>query len=229
MRINMLPEWATKAIVSGPYFGSDDGPEGDPQPAPTTEAPETDPDKESGGNGDVNEEAAKAIRERDALKAERDALAQEKAEREEKEAQARAATRSKEENLEEQVNTLAEENTQLTRVNEINILKIAVLTNKKYDWVDPEDAISLLDRSNIKINAKKGIAEGVEDALKDLAKRKPHLLRAAENSEGNSTGGSGAPSNGIPSGGTPSGSSGGGSKAQKHKAMRERFGSVLGV
>lgn len=239
MRINNLPEWAVTAILSGPIFGSDEGATGAAGGAASgnatgatgsgaiTDPPANDPADDPKDN--VNEEAAAAIRERDKIKAERDALAQEKQEREEAEAAAQAATRSKEENLEAQVQTLTQDNQALAAVNEANILKISVLENQKYQWIDPTDVIKLLDKSEIKIDAKKGIAEGVEDALKSLAKAKPHLLKPSADNEGNSGNGNGAPAGPPISGGMPSGGGNANSKDQKRKAMKERFGSVLGI
>lgn len=230
MRIDPLPAWAAMALLNGPVFGSEgEGGEGAPAGAATVENPPeenpADADKEP-----VNEEAAKAIRERDALKAERDALAQEKQEREEAEAQAKAATRSKEENLENENTTLREDNEALIKVNEQNLLKLAIYENTKYQWIDINDVTLLLDRTGIKINAKTGKVEGAEDALKSLAKAKPHLLKPSEDNQGNSGNGNGAPPSGpAVSGGTPGGNRDASAAANKRKALVERFGTVLGA
>lgn len=221
MRIDTLPQWAATAIVSGPIFGSDEGEPG--TPATTDNPPEPTPGDKAEEPVD-NEDAVKAIRERDQLKAERDALAQEKTEREEAEAQALAATRSKEENQANQINQLTEENATLKAVNEQNLLDLAIFRNKKYEWNDANVVSKLIDKKNIKINAKTGEVDGVEDALKSLAKDHPYMLKAKDNGNGNSD--ESGPQFGVPgrpSGGTPG--SGGDSSANQNKRrkMEDRF------
>lgn len=223
---DVLPAWAALTLNSAPFFGSeeDGAPEGEPAGATVTDPPEEKPEGEKPVN--VNpDDHAKVIRERDQTKSELAALQQEKQERDEAEAQAVAATRSKEENQDAQIQQLTKDNGLLMTVNETNLLELAVLKNKKFDWQDPAVAMKLIDRTNVKIDAKKGIVEGVDDALKELAKESPYLLRRKDgNDDGNS--GSGGKPLGTPgnaSGGTPTGNKDASSKANKRAELEKRF------
>lgn len=227
MRFDALPIWARSLTL----FGSDN--EGDGADtgatgaagATVTDPPDDKPDADKPVN--INpEDHAKAIRDRDSAQSELAALRQEKQEREEAEEAAKAATRSKEENLEKENNTLKEDNQKLTLVNTENLLELAILKNSKYQWENPGIVTKLIDRSEVKIDAKTGKVEGVEDALKALAKENPYLLKKTENGT-ESTDGAGTKIPGQPSGGTPSSSKDSSAKANKRKAMVDRFGPVL--
>ena len=224
MEFNALPIWAS---AIGRLFGGD--PEGEPSGgaagAGTGTPPEPKPESEQPIN--INpDDHAKAIRERDSAQSELAALQQEKQERDEAEEQARAATRSKEENLTKEVETLQKDNQALSLVNTENLLELAVLKNSKYQWINPNNVVKLIDRSDIKIDAKTGKVEGVEAALKTLAKDSPELLKvAAENENGNGQQQQSLP--GQPSGGTPGSSQDTNAKQAKRNALIGRFGSVL--
>lgn len=226
MRINMLPAWAQMALKNGPVFGSDPEPTpaGDP-PATVTNPPDKKPDSETPVN--INpDDFNKAIRDRDSAQAELQALQAEKQQREEAEEQAAAATRSKEENQAKEIGQLKEDNAKLTLVNTENLLKLSIYENKKYSWKDASIVSKLIDRSEIKIDVKSGKVEGVEDALKKLAKDHAYLLAGADdNNSGN--GNSGVP-NGFPagapaSGGVPGGGGDSSAKANKRRDMENRF------
>lgn len=224
MRTNQLPNWAARALLNGPVFGSDnDGDEEAGAPATTANPPEEKVESEKPIVIDPDAHA-KAVKERDSANSELAALRQEKQEREEAEEAAAAATRSKEENQAKEIGRLTEDNNKLNLVNEQNLLELAILKNKKYEWNDANVAMKLIDRSNVKIDTKTGQVDGVDDALKDLAKQHPYLLRSdKKNDQGNPGGGAGSGLPGQPSGGTPVGNGDSSSKANKRKQMEDRF------
>lgn len=230
MQFDRLPVWAQTALISRPPFGSE-GEEGDGAPSGADAgATGAAPDKtlEEKNNPQLTpEQIAKILRENAEAKTNLSAYEQEKTEREAAEEEARRATASKEENLSKDVNRLTEENQTLSLVNERNILKIAILENSKYQWNDPADVAVMIDRENIKIDPTKGTIDGIEDALKDLAKRKPYMLKPSEDNSGNNNGnGAGSFVPGQPSGGKPGSSADASAKATRRKALETRF-SVL--
>lgn len=226
MRFDALPIWAQTAIVSAPFFGSDGEGEGEAAGATITDAPDEKPDADKPVN--INpDDALKAIRERDQAKTELAALQQEKQERDDADAAAKAATLSKEENLTNENSQLQEAVNKLTLVNTENLLELSVLKNAKFQWQDPTLVVKLIDRADIKIDAKSGKVEGVEDALKTLAKNSPFLLKSESENSGDNGGQSGQAIPGQPSGGKPNSSKDSSAKANKRKAMVDRFGPVL--
>lgn len=220
MQFDILPIWAS---AIGVLSGGD--PEGEPAGATITGPPAEKPEAEKPIN--VNpDDHAKVIRERDEKDAQLLALQQENQEREEAEEAAKAATRSKEENLEKENGTLREDVQKLTLVNTENLLELAILKNSKYDWQNSTTVVKLIDRSEIKIDAKTGKVDGVDKALANLAKENPFLLKTGEgNGEGNNGGNTGLPSQA--SGGTTSSSQDVNAKAKKRAALIGRFGNVL--
>jgi hypothetical protein len=64
-------------------------------------------------------------------------------------------------------------------------LQIAFLTSNVVDWVDPEDALRLVDLSDVDV-ADDGTVDrkALRVALKDLAKRKPHLVKKPAKASG---------------------------------------------
>lgn len=239
MRIDMLPTWARTALKNGPVFGSE-GEEG-------SGAGDGGNGGAGNGNGQGNAGAGtgsvdkpnaeenqtpqltesqiqKIIQENASAKTQLAAYEQEKQERIAADEEAERATRSKEENLTKDVQRLTEANEKMKIVNERNLLDLAILRNKTYEWHDANDVAALLDRTGIKIDAETGKVEGVEDALKSLAKAKPHLLKPkADEGNGNGNGGNGIGgiTGGAPSGGKPG--TGDGFKANKRKELENRF------
>lgn len=65
---------------------------------------------------------------------------------------------------------------QTETVKQTTIQHAVEITAAKLGFTDPGDALSLLDHSAIKIGDN-GKVDGVEDALKDLLKRKPYLAK----------------------------------------------------
>ena len=53
--------------------------------------------------------------------------------------------------------------------------------NPRWDWEDPEVVYALLKRSELEVDPETGEVDGLEEQLEDLAERKPHLLKVAEN------------------------------------------------
>lgn len=66
---------------------------------------------------------------------------------------------------------------QAETVKQSTIQHAVEITAAKLGFADPGDALSLLDKSAVKLG-EDGKVEGVEDALKDLLKRKPYLAKA---------------------------------------------------
>ncbi len=58
-------------------------------------------------------------------------------------------------------------------------LQNAFLTDNKYTWHDPRDALALLDREGVEIK-EDGKVTGLRQAIDKLAKAKPHLIKGDE-------------------------------------------------
>lgn len=232
MRFDTLPTWARTALKSAPVFGSDTddatggAATGAPAGAGTGEPPADKPEADKPIVVDPDEHV-RLVQENQKKDAELAALQKEKTEREEAEEAAKAATRSKEENLEKENATLKQDVQNLTLVNTENLIELAILKNEKYQWIKPTQVAKLIDRTGIKIDPKTGKVEGVDEALKSLAKENAHLLKKADDG-GTPAGGPTPGLPGVPSGGTPVGAGGDSSaKANKHAALIQRFGNVL--
>lgn len=76
-------------------------------------------------------------------------------------------------------------------------LENAFLTNNKYTWHDPSDAMRLMDTEGVRVEEGKVI--GLADAIEKLAKAKPHLLKSEDDGgKGkDSSAASGTPRNGT--------------------------------
>jgi hypothetical protein len=68
------------------------------------------------------------------------------------------------------------------RAQAIALRSAIVAAASRLDFVDPEDAFALLDKSALKQNDE-GKLEGVDEALKALAEAKPHLLKQDDQSK----------------------------------------------
>lgn len=71
----------------------------------------------------------------------------------------------------------------------------AFLSNNKYSWVDPSDALRLMDMDGVEINDD-GKVTGLAEAIEKLAKAKPHLLKKDEGGKSSSAA-SGSANNGT--------------------------------
>lgn len=67
----------------------------------------------------------------------------------------------------------------------------AFLSNNKHTWHDPEDALRLLDLTSVQIGDD-GKVTGMDSAIEQLAKKKPHLVK--KNDDGGNGNGSSAAS-----------------------------------
>lgn len=227
MQLDKIPAWLA---IAKPIFGSEEGGEaGGEQPAEKTENKVGTGEKDDGkktveeqGNPQLDpDQIAKLIRENQDSKAQLSAFQQEKEEREAADLELQRANATKEENLERDNQALKEENEQLRTVNERNLLELAILKNAKYQWHNADDVSKMIDRSGIKINVKSGEVEGIEDALKSLAKEKPYMLKKDEQNGDNGSSQGKPP--GQASGGLPGSSRDASGKANKRKALEDRF------
>lgn len=78
-------------------------------------------------------------------------------------------------------------------------LENAFLTQNKYTWHDPSDAMRLMDTEGVRVD-EDGKVIGLADAVEKLAKAKPHLLKSDDDNGGkgnSSTEASGTPRNGT--------------------------------
>lgn len=64
-----------------------------------------------------------------------------------------------------------------------NFLKWSIDSNKKYEWADPSDIPMYIKPDEIRIDLDKEEIEGLDLALKRIAKEKPHLLKPKEDDE----------------------------------------------
>lgn len=228
MKVNTLPNWAS---LVGPIFGSEgeEGGEGNKpdeggKPAGEGTGGDPKPNAEENKSPQLTEaQIAALVSDNEKNKALISGYEKDKLEREKAAEEAERATRSKEENLEKDVNRLTEENGQLKIVNERNLLELSIRKNDKYEWHDYNDVAALLDRTDIKIDASTGVVEGVDEALKALAKAKPHLLKSSEENESNGNNGNNGFKPGVPSGGRPNMSGDSSKKATKRNEMLNRF------
>lgn len=81
-----------------------------------------------------------------------------------------------------------------TELNDVR-LENAFLSNNKHTWVDPSDALRLMDMEGVEI--KDGKVTGLAEAVDKLAKAKPHLLKKDEGSGKGSSEASGTANNGT--------------------------------
>ena len=127
-------------------------------------------------------EAARRRRENNKLKRELEEL---KAEQE-------AQALSRKSKLEQANHRLKETEDKAVRTAETNerlLLEMAVLKDGKRTWHDSSAVIALLDTSEVDIDPESGNIEGIEEALAELAKAKPFLLKTGGSQRGNGSSG----------------------------------------
>lgn len=73
--------------------------------------------------------------------------------------------------------------TTLTEANQLLRLENAFLTDNTYSWHNPKRALKLVDLSEVEI-ADDGTVKGLDNALKNLAKSDPYLIKAVEKDDG---------------------------------------------
>lgn len=74
---------------------------------------------------------------------------------------------------------LEETKTKLERQNEDLLIRLEFMANTKYAWVNPKDALKLLDLDDVEIG-EDGDVEGLDEAIDALAKAKPYLLKSKD-------------------------------------------------
>ena len=144
---------------------------------------EEDDDEEAKKDKKLSREAARRRRENIALRKQLEEL---QAERE-------ADALSRKSKLEQAQHKLKEAQDASKSMGDANrrlLLENAVLKDSKRTWHDSSAAIALLDTSLIEIDPVSGTIEGIEDALADLAKDKPFLLKSGNGRQGNGSSGS---------------------------------------
>lgn len=78
-------------------------------------------------------------------------------------------------------------------------LQNAFLTDNKYTWHDPRDALRLMDMEGVEVDDD-GKVQGLKPAIEKLAKAKPHLIKQDGDGNGSSAA-SGSANNGTRKGG----------------------------
>lgn len=169
------------------------------------------------------------------IKRENARLAREARERQAKDREAELANKSEVERAAAERDDAVKERDELrTRMSSVAVeLEIIKASNGKFSWVDLEDVLNDRTlRSSIEVGDD-GEITGVKEALRDLAKRKPHYLAKSDQDDGKN--GNGRASNGTNGTGTGasnsgSGKSGGqpnsGSNGNNLAADRERLNMV---
>jgi hypothetical protein len=161
------------------------------------------------------------------LKRERNALLREKQDRDKKEREAELKDKSEAERAVAERDDAVKAHTDLSEkyqqvVTELEIIKVS--NQKKLSWNDIEDVLNDRTlRKAIEIG-EDGEITGVDEALKDLAKRKPHFLaKKLEDDDkgkgGNGQNGSVRQSTGTATGGQPNGGSGNDRTADRQRLV----------
>lgn len=166
----------TNRIANGNEGDDDDEDDG-------VEDDNDDDDEEAKQDKKLAREAARRRRENNKLKKELQQL------KEEQEQQA-LSRKSKLEQAQHKLNEAKATNDSLSSTNQRLLLEMAVLKDSKRTWHDSSAVIALLDTSEVEIDPESGNIEGIEEALADLAKDKPFLLRTGGSRQGNGASGS---------------------------------------
>jgi hypothetical protein len=106
------------------------------------------------------------------------------------------------------------ENTKLKGMLESRFLIWAIATDKKHQWQDAEDVVKFIKDDEINIDVDTEAIEGLDLALKRIAKDKPYLLVPANDGQ--------PPAGGQPSGNHPSGSKSG-DRVTETKRLGEKY------
>lgn len=93
-----------------------------------------------------------------------------------------------------ELKTLRESNEKLQQQLQRATVRTAIVNNDSYKWHDVDDIYSKLDLEDIEIDPDTGEVDGLDIQLKNLAKKKPYLLRESDASggDGNAVGRSGS-------------------------------------
>lgn len=135
------------------------------------------------GKRKLSREAAKRRRENNKLKKANEELQAKIAEQE-------LSRKTKLEQAQHRLQEAEQKTDNLAETNQKLLLEMAILKDSKRTWHDSSAVIALLDTSEVEIDPESGNIEGVEEALADLAKDKPFLLKTAGSRQGNGSSGS---------------------------------------
>lgn len=155
-------------------------------------------DGEGDGDDDGQDEAAKkALRdqklakenarrrvEAKELKRQVEELQQQLEERDER--QTEDQVKAKTDSLSKKLQKADKERAILASTNEKLLLEMAVLKDENHKWYDSSAVIALLDTSYIDLDPASGTIEGIEDALEELAREKPFLVKPSQKRNSNS-------------------------------------------
>jgi len=111
---------------------------------------------------------------------------------------------------------------------ELAIIRASNSARSKYDWADIEDVLNDRNLRNAIEIDEDGEVSGVEEALKDLAKRKPHFLSKPSNEDEKDKGGKGGKppnsgGNGAGRSGGQPGSGGNGNRGPDREALAKKY------
>lgn len=71
----------------------------------------------------------------------------------------------------------------LTAAGTKNVLRTAIMEHDKFKWHDVGDVMKELNMDDLEVNVEDHEVDGLESQLKDLAKRKPYLLKTKESED----------------------------------------------
>lgn len=157
-----------------------------------------DDDDDEGDDDDLTDEqknARKLARENRKRRKDNAALKARLAELEKEQEEAKLSRKTKLEQEQAKREEATRKAQTLSSTNERLLLENAILKDSKRDWHDPSAVIALLNRDDIEVDPESGNIEGIEEALSDLAKDKPFLVKTAGTRQNNGASG------GHPSGG----------------------------
>lgn len=179
--------------------GEDDGkPAGSEPPPPPGNEEEDDDDEDDEDDGDDSETVPKSKwrkADKQSRRRQRE-LNQARKEREDLQKQLDDIARkenSDKENADKDLQKATERNTHLEKLLHKNLLETAILKDPKRVWHDVSQTIAALPKDDVTVNLDTGEVEGLEDALTEVAKDKPFLVketRGKKKQEQNGSGGS---------------------------------------
>lgn len=233
-------------VVNGreifPLKGAEDDPAGDGGGLESEDDEQEDEEDEEDGHQDDEEDDAKGRKKKPAARKDANAafaamqreirqLKREKAAREKEDRQKELAGKSEVEKVTAERDDATKELESLREQhrNAVIQLEIFLASRKKYDWADMEDVLNDKRlRAAIEIDDD-GEVTGVAEALKDLAKRKPHFLAAKsdEDEKGQGPGGTGKKPAAGKTGGQPGSGGGSGDREADRQALMSKY-SALG-
>lgn len=150
-------------------------------------------DDDDNGDDDLTDEqknAQKLSREAARRRKENNRLKKEKEDLQKQLDEQALSRKTKLEQAQIKLNEAKKTNDDMSATNQRLLLENAVLKDSKRQWYDSSAVIALLDKSVIDIDPESGNIEGIEEALADLARDKPFLVKTAGQRQGNGSSGS---------------------------------------